>query len=232
MPLSDLRLWFAFSSGMVTFFAPCAFPMLPGYVAYYLGADSASNPRRTLAQAVRVSLVASLGMFVVYLGLVGVATSIGSQYLERLVLLGAVVGLALIGLGVVTLGGFAHLSQLTIQLPERQRSYRGYFAFGVAYAVAAAGCTAPVFVAVVLASLTGGATIALLTVGAYAAGMATMLVAVTAVIALGRDSLLRRAVPRGPLLERAAGALLIAAGVVQLYLFLFPYGGLAQLGLG
>ncbi|MFP8952906.1 cytochrome c biogenesis CcdA family protein [Natrialbaceae archaeon A-arb3/5] len=230
--LSELRLAFAFSAGTVTFLAPCAFPMLPGYVAYYLGDDADRSGWATLRQAATVSLTASAGMFAVYLGLVGVAVAVGAQYLERLVLVGIGVGAVLVVLGILMAGGFAHGRLFTVQLPERRRGYRGYFAFGVLYAVAAAGCTAPLFIAVALSSLTTGPTAALLTVGSYAAGMATMLVGVTLVTAVGRDALLRRLIPDGPLLERAAGVLLIVAGLAQGYLFLFEYGGLAQLGLG
>lgn len=232
MDLAELRLGFAFFLGCTTFFAPCAFPMVPSYVAYYLGDEEGETRRAILRRAGTVSAVAACGMFAVYLGLVGVAVAVGSRYLQRLVLLGAVVGLALIALGGAMLADVTNGRLLTVRLPERRRSYRGYFAFGVGYAVAAAGCTAPLFVAVVLSSLTVGATAAFLTVGVYAAGMATMFVLVTLVTAVGRAALLDPLVSRGALLERAAGALLIAAGIVQLYLFLFRYGGLAQLGLG
>ena len=40
-------LAFAASAGLATFFAPCAFPLLPGYVGYYLhesDADSRALP--------------------------------------------------------------------------------------------------------------------------------------------------------------------------------------------
>ncbi|TYT60549.1 cytochrome c biogenesis CcdA family protein [Natrialba swarupiae] len=228
---SDLRLLFAFTAGSATFFAPCAFPMLPGYVAYYLGDDVTGSTRAAIRRGSVVSLVASAGMFAVYLGLVGIAVAVGSQYFHRLVLLGGAVGLALIVLGVAMVGGLTHGRLFTMQLPERDRSYRGYFAFGVAYAIAAAGCTAPFFITVVLSSLSSGPVAAFLTVGAYAGGMVVMLVAVTLLTAVGHESLFRRIVPSGRILERAGGVLLIVAGVVQLYLFLFEYGGLAQLGL-
>ena len=47
-----LRLGFAFSAGVATFFAPCAYPLLPGYVAFYLGdagpsATLGGRPRRS-----------------------------------------------------------------------------------------------------------------------------------------------------------------------------------------
>ena len=34
----------AFSAGAATFFAPCAFPLLPGYVGYYLGKTGDGTP--------------------------------------------------------------------------------------------------------------------------------------------------------------------------------------------
>ncbi|RQG97928.1 cytochrome c biogenesis CcdA family protein [Natrarchaeobius chitinivorans] len=236
--LSDLRLVIAFTAGTATFFAPCAFPMLPGYVAYYLGGDGSSSTRSSLRRGAVVSLVASAGMFAVYLGLVGIAVAVGSQYFHRLVLLGALVGVALIGLGVAMITGATHGRLFSMQLPERERSYRGYFAFGVAYAIAAAGCTAPFFITVVVSSLSIGPAAAVLTISAYASGMVVMLVAVTLLTAVGHASLFRRVVPGFQrvmppwmTLDRAGGTLLIVVGVVQLYLFLFEYGGLFQLGL-
>jgi cytochrome c-type biogenesis protein len=57
------------------------------------------------------------------------------------------------------------------------------------------------------------------------------MVGVTVAASLGRDVLVRRLAARAGLIQRVAGGLLIVAGVYQLYLFLFEFGGRELLGL-
>lgn len=38
---------FAVGAGVTTFFGPCAFPLLPGYVGYYLSQTDANRPTDT-----------------------------------------------------------------------------------------------------------------------------------------------------------------------------------------
>jgi len=274
---------FAFSAGAATFFAPCAYPLLPGYVSYYLGETVAENEtpadgpevgvrddgtvdtddarsglpdggtvdtggrvatvatdtldgvvaRGTaarLARAAVVGSVVSLGFFVVYGVLAGVTAAVGSRVLGSLSLLELVVGVVLLVVGTATALGY-DLPTATVRLPERRRSVGGFLAFGVLYAAAAAGCTAPIFVGIGVQAVAAGPTNALAVFGAYAAGTSLPMVAVTVAAALGRDALLDRLRAHTALVERAMGVLLALAGVVQLYFFLFRFDGLSTLGL-
>lgn len=229
MSLEGLRIGFAFSAGVMTFFAPCAYPLLPGYLAYFLGGDTPPDRVGRLRHAVGVGITASLGVTAVYVGLAGVAVTVGARYLQHLVVLGIAVGFGVLAVGVAMLAGVTSGQWLRVQLPERQRSYRGYAAFGAGYAIAAAGCTAPLFVAVALSALEAGPLSAAVIVGAYTAGMCSLLVSVTILTAIGRGSLLRRIAPEGGRLKRLAGGLLVVAGTAQLYLFLVTYGGVQRL---
>lgn len=251
---------FAFSAGAGTFFAPCAYPLLPGYVSYYLGETAGEGrpdggrvagpgtgrvasraadalgavlPSETAGRLVRaavVGVVVSLGFFLVYGLLAGVTAAVGSRLLGSVSLLELVVGVVLLVVGTATALGY-DLPTPTVRLPERRRSVGGFFAFGVLYAAAAAGCTAPVFVGIGVQAVAAGPTTALATFGAYATGMSLLMVGVTVAAALGRDALLAAARGRTSLIERGMGVLLAAAGVVQLYFFLFRFDGLAVLGL-
>lgn len=223
---------FAFSAGIATFFAPCAFPLLPGYVSYYVGRDD-STPDSTLSTVTRAALigiVVSAGFFLVYGLLTGVVVVFGSALLSNVSLLELIVGTVMIGLGGVMLSG-RQLSLTHVRLPERRRTLPGFFAFGVLYAAAAAGCTAPVFAAVAVNALSLGPVSGVLTLVAYALGMSVLMVGVTVAASLGRDVLVRRMAARAGLIQRLAGGLLIVAGVYQLYLFLFEFGGRELLGL-
>ena len=232
---------FAFVAGAATFFAPCAFPLLPGYVSYYVGRDrpdgGAASERgartalaSTVGRAAVVGVVVSLGFFVVYGVLAGVVVFLGSTLLSGIGLLELVVGAIMIAVGAAMAAG-VDLSIGHVPLPERRRSLLGFFAFGVLYAAAAAGCTAGVFFGLVAGSLARDPVAGLSTMVAYALGMSLLMIAVTVATALGRDLLVRRIASRTALIQRVAGVLLVLAGLAQIYIYLVWFGGLATLGL-
>lgn len=228
-----LRLGFAFTAGAATFFAPCSFPLLPGYVGYYLGqTDGDTDPIGSrLRRAGVVGLLTSLGFFVVYAALAGVVVAIGTRALTNISILELIIGALLIPLGAAMALGRFDPSSFHVQLPERRRSPIGFFLFGVGYAAAAAGCTAPVFIGVASLGLSSGPVGALATLGTYALGMSVLMVGVTLLSALGKDAILRRASRNTGRISQVAGVLLVVAGVVQIYLFLFRFDGLRILGL-
>ncbi|PSP82946.1 cytochrome C biogenesis protein [Halobacteriales archaeon QS_1_68_17] len=229
----SLRLGFAFGLGGATFFAPCAFPLLPGYVAYYVGRDGGDAPPTParLARAAVVGVATSAGFFLVYAALAGVVVAFGTRVLSNVSLLELVVGLLLIGLGAGMATGRLAPGSLHVRLPERRQGVAGYLGFGVVYAAAAAGCTAPAFVAVTATALSAGPARAVLTLAAYAAGMSVLMIAVTVLSALGRDTVVRRLSASTGRITRVAGAVLVVAGVVQLYYYLVVFDGLRTLGL-
>ena len=216
-----LRLGFAFSAGVATFFAPCAYPLLPGYVAFYLGDAGPSAPLGgRLRRAAVVGGLASLGFFAVYAALAGVAAAIGTRALRDIAVLELGVGGLLVALGAGMAAGRVAPSALHVRLPNRERSKTGFLAFGVVYAVAAAGCTAPLFVGIAGVALSSGPAGALAVFAAYAAGMAALMLLVTGLVAAGHDRLLRRLSGRNDLVGRAAGGLLVAAGLAQIGFYL------------
>jgi cytochrome c-type biogenesis protein len=229
--VTDLGLLtFAFGLGTATFFAPCAFPLLPGYVAYFLGRDDSSTPGGwpgRARRAVTVSLFTSLGLVAVFGTLAAVVSVFGTRILGNVAVLELVAGVVVIVLGVAMLAGWTP-TLAHVRLPERRRGPVGFFAFGVVYAVAAAGCTGSLFVGVTSLALTGPAT-ALATFGAYAAGMVTLLIGVTLLTAFGRDTVLRRLTANTRTITRLAGAALVLAGVVQIYYFVVVFDGLTYL---
>ncbi|RXK49194.1 cytochrome c biogenesis CcdA family protein [Halorientalis pallida] len=229
------RLAYAFTLGTGTFFAPCAFPLLPGYIAYYLGSsDGRASERpvaRRLGRAVGVGLLVSLGFALVYGALGLLLAAVGPRIVDDIAALELVVGLALIVVGGVMATGRFQATTLHVPLPERRRSAAGYVLFGVVYAAAAAGCTAPLFLGVAFAAVTTGPVATVGTLGAYAAGMSVLMIGVTTATALGRDAVLRRLSAATGRISQVAGLVVVLAGLVQLYYFLFVFDGLSALGL-
>lgn len=224
------RLGFAATLGSFTFLAPCAFPLLPGYLAFYLGAaddvDDATAGDR-VRRSVGLAVLASAGFFVVFALLGGVVSLVGTSALANIGVLELAVGSLLVVLGVAMATG--RRPQVHVALPERTRSPSGFFLFGVVYAVAAAGCTAPLFIGVVGAGLAAGPALGAATLVAYAAGMSAMMIGVTALAAVGRNQVLRRLSATTGRLERTAGVLLALAGVAQIGYYLFWLGGWATI---
>jgi cytochrome c-type biogenesis protein len=244
----------AFSAGTATFFAPCAFPLLPGYVSYFLGetsrhtagpggpaedttpegvgrsgsdADAAvgglvGRVRRPLARAVLLGLVASAGIGAVYVGLAGTAVALGAQALADIAVLELVVGAVFVVAGGAMAAGWTW-ERTSVRLPERRRSVTGFFLFGVLYAGAAAGCTAPLFVAILLKGAASGALAGAGVAVAYALGTGAILVVTTVAVAVGGTPLLSLFRSHTARIYRAAGVLLLISGVAEIYYYFYGF---------
>lgn len=91
-------------------------------------------------------------------------------------------------------------------------------AFGVAYGTASLGCTLPIFLSVIGASLASrGSAAALLMVGSYALGMVTVVMALSLAAAFAREGLASRLKSLVPRMHRIGGVLLTAAGIYLTY---------------
>ncbi|SDX95770.1 cytochrome c biogenesis CcdA family protein [Halobellus clavatus] len=198
---------FAVGAGVATFFAPCAFPLLPGYVGYYL--DRADGPTGLAAGG-----VAALGALLALGAVSALAFAVGQRLTSLLPVFEPLVGAALVAFGLLVLSGW---SAPTIPLPKRPDSLVGFGVFGAVYAIAAAGCVVPLFLGVVAQASAlppaGGGVV----LGAYAVAVAAPLLGVTLLADAGvtawRDA--GRYVGRT---KQVAGVLLVAAGIGQLYL--------------
>ncbi len=206
-------LAFAFVAGLATFFSPCAYPLLPGYVGFYA---SQAGEEATVGGAVGRGLVAGAGMLVTLLALVGVAFAVGNEAFSRLTLFEPVVGGLLVVLGALVVAGRA--PSLSLSLPKRRSSVAGFGIFGIGYALAAVGCVAPMFLTVIARALSLPTGSAALVLGTYVAGIVLLMVAVTVATGTGLMAGAGLLARHGRTLERLAGALMVVAGAGQLYL--------------
>jgi len=200
---------FAAGAGLTTFFAPCAFPLLPGYVGYYVHQSRDETPSVLSAGAAAVGALVALGV------VAGLAFALGEALTSLLPLLEPLVGAGLIVFGLLMAGGWT--STASIQLPARPESVVGFGVFGGVYALAAAGCVVPLFLGVLTQALTLPLLEGIVILGAYAGAVAAPLVGVTLLTSVGVETWhdLGRYAGR---MEQVAGAVLIVAGIGQLYL--------------
>lgn len=211
----------AFGAGLLATVNPCGFALLPGFLSFYLAADDrdaapASAPARA-RQGFSVGLVLS-GAFSAVFVVTGLVVTAGlRQVLNGLPWLAAAVGLVLIALGLVMLAGRRiSLLAATRWQPgiEQRTGYSRVAAFGVAYALASLSCTLAVFLVVVGQALTvSGVAQTLAVFGAYAAGSASVLLALSVSAALAKGAPARAVRRLAPIVNRLAGGLLLASGL-------------------
>ncbi len=211
----------AFSAGLFSFLSPCVLPLFPSYVSFITGM-SVSDLTADLTGAARRrvmlhALAFVLGFSLVFVGL-GASFSAAGQFLLDYRDLIRRVGGALIvvfGLyiaGVLRVGMFGRTAQL--QIREKPAGYLGSLAVGITFAIGWTPCVGPILGAIL--SLAGTAETVQRGIGlliAYSAGLGVPFL--LSAIALG--SFLRffkRYRPFIPVMERAAGVLLVVVGVL------------------
>ena len=212
-------LAFAVGAGVATFFAPCAFPLLPGYVGYYLSERGDPGVGGTVVPAVAAAVGA-----VTTLSVVGAAVLLlGRTVTDYVPLFEPVAGVALVAFGALVLTDNA--PSVRVALPARPTSAAGFAVFGAGYAVAAAGCVVPLFLGVVTQALTYPPAGSAAVFAAYAGSVSAPLVGVTLLAGAGVDTW-RSAGRYAGRVERVAGGIMVVAGVGQLVLSGFVLGWL------
>lgn len=217
MAIDVTGLMFPFSAGALTLLSPCGYALLPGYVSYYLGA------KLTSTRAIAGGLASTLGLIILYsvIGLMA-ATLRGLiyPYLPTFTLIAAYI---VIMMGVLMLMEVRFPSLQLVKAPGR-RGLLGFFLFGIAYGLAASGCTAPIFLSVLLYALTVagffGSTITFLV---YALGVGVPLILISLLVARAKESALRRFHRITPWLHKASGTILILVGIYLIYFYYSVY---------
>ena len=220
MSLPDLA--FAATAGMLATINPCAFPLLPGFAAYFVGADGEATPQPLPTRILRglgAGLAVAAG-FAATFALAAVVVALGGKPLLAYAhWLAWVVAGGLIVLGLAMLAGHTlHLPLAALGRGTRRRGVAGMLGYGVAYGAASLSCTLPIFLLVVGGALLAGSMLGtLVNFLAYALGMAVVLVAVAVAAALGQGALAAGLRQLLPSFQRLAGALVTAGGIWLLY---------------
>ncbi|MFW5917335.1 MAG: cytochrome c biogenesis CcdA family protein [Halorubrum sp.] len=210
---------FAITAGVATFFSPCAYPLLPGYVGFYVNsvdADSASVSGAGLR-----GVAAGLGVLATFALLAGATVRVGHSTLSNITVFETLVGGLLVAFGLLVL--FGRAPSLSVSLPKRRSSVLGFGLFGAGYALAGAGCVAPIFLAVIARAIALPTETAAIVLAVYAGVVATLMAATTVATGVGLISNANRVMAHAGTLKRIAGAVMVIAGIGQLYLSLVVY---------
>jgi cytochrome c-type biogenesis protein len=211
----------AFSAGLFSFLSPCVLPLFPSYISFITGmsvadltADlSAAVRRRVLLHAVAFVL----GFSMVFVAL-GASFSAAGQFLLDYRDVIRKIGGALIVLFGLYIAGVLKLALLgrttQWQIREKPAGYLGSLAVGVTFAIGWTPCVGPILGAIL--SLAGTAETVGRGVGllvAYSAGLGVPFL--LSALALGPFlRFFKRYRPFIPVVERAAGVILVVVGVL------------------
>lgn len=209
---SFLPLGFAFAAGMVATVNPCGFVMLPAFLTVYMSDQQgdSNNQRnaieisRSLLKALYVSAALGTGFIVLFGGVGLIISSPAKSLIAIFPWAGFALGFVMAGLGAYLFAGgtlYSNKAQSAAALigTASETSVKGYFLFGVSYALASLSCTLPIFLGLISSSLvTGGIIEAAGQFIAYALGMTFVITVLTMGIAIFKGTVvgqLRKIMP-------------------------------------
>ncbi|RZV10841.1 cytochrome c-type biogenesis protein [Natrinema hispanicum] len=206
---------FGLSTGIATFFSPCAYPLLPGYVGFYV--SQTDGEQASLGGALSRGLFAGLGVLVTFTTLLGATFWVGQSTLSSIKWFEAVCRPRVARPR--CLDRRRPRAVVFGYPPESVRSsVFGFSIFGVGYALASAGCVAPLFISVVTRALSLSMADAVVLLGTYVGSVVVLMVSLTVATGMGLVAGAGRLTAYSGLLKRIAGVVMIVAGIGQLYL--------------
>jgi cytochrome c-type biogenesis protein len=158
--------------GIAVYFSPCSFPMLPGFISFYLSTETTAGKKKSMGTILSSGIIAGLGIVLVFLimGLIAISLGEAANLADYLIYMGPIVGIILIILGALMLTNLQYhalirpFQKLRVKLfgektpgaEDKTGYYTKLFSYGVGYGAAATACTAPLFIAVLLAAIVAG----------------------------------------------------------------------------
>lgn len=219
----ELLAGLAFSAGIIAFFNPCSYAMLPAYISYVLGRETERRRKPAINSALEgasFGAAATLGFLSVFIAVGAVVSFVGEgiRPFYPWVLVG--IGAILITLGALWLTG----TPLYLHFAPRGRlkaAHISFYIFGIVYALAAIACVLPVFLMIVFSALSAGGFLSgLLIFLIYALGMGVMMIVVSMAVVLSKELLLRRFRSLMPYVHKVSAVILILAGI---YILIYWY---------
>jgi len=211
--------------GIAAFFSPCAFTVLPSYVAHFLSTGKTQKLTRTqtLWQSAYLGLIGAAGIIFVnmLLGLViaalGAAAPFAKDPRQDIALILGIriaAGFAIALLGVFTLVGKGLPTAWFHRLSARKGFIKSIFFYGILYNGAAIGCTGPIMLGLLLYAFAnasfGGALLAFLV---FSLTMGTLMLVLTVLAGFFKNAITPYLVAAAPTIKTIAAVIMIVVGL-------------------
>lgn len=214
----DLELVLPFSLGIVTAINPCGFAMLPTWLGYFIGKDTADSQARP-EQVVR-GLWVSMTLTATFVGVFGFLGFLISHLVNEETIAQKTPWITVV-LGILLIPyGFSLLFKKNIKLfpsfsrrGPRSNELLSVIGFGISYAIVSVGCSAPLFLLQISGSFSRegiieGTVIFL----AYALGLGAVVTITTLSLALARGGIVRNLRKLLPYMDQIGALALLAGG--------------------
>jgi len=217
------------AAGIATFFSPCSFPLLPGYLSVYYTEKSEGSKRPlyrgTFAAMGVLSFTVILGLIIALLGQ-GVASSFSisssnPSFLTQVFRTG--LGAVLVSLGAIQLSNATFHNHLLDALTGRFYSVagsggKGLYLYGFGYNAAGIGCAGPIMGGLIVFALgSGGFLNAFMAFLVYSTTMASLMLGVSLIVAKSKTALLNNLKQSTPKVKKASSIVLIGVGIFLIY---------------
>ncbi|MEC7810593.1 MAG: cytochrome c biogenesis protein CcdA [Actinomycetota bacterium] len=221
----DIELVLPFSLGIVTAINPCGFAMLPTWLGYFIGKDTADSQARP--EQVLRGLVVSLTLTTTFVGVFGFLGFLISHLVNEETIARKTPWITVILGALLIPYGFSLLlkkNQKKFLLFDRRgpksNEIFSVIGFGISYAIVSVGCSAPLFLLQISGSFSRQGifegTIIFLT---YALGLGAVVTVSTLSLALARGGLVRNLRKTLPYVDLIGAISLLIGGA-----YLFIYG--------
>lgn len=214
MEFANLSL--AYSAGLLAVLAPCALPMLPSFVSYFMNKE---DEQSSLGSALVFGFITVAGFVTIFLG-IGILPSFAINVISsKIVLVTPFIGaiLIILGLGHLFSDVFYNIPVLQTKAPEGT-GLKSFYLYGLGYGAASMACSFPVFVLLVLQSASAGGFVSILLMFlAYGLGAATVLVPLSVALTFSREIIYQRLMAVLPHMKKINAAILILAGAYMIY---------------
>ncbi len=225
-----------FTLGMIlsilVYFSPCAFPVLPGFISYYLSLGAREDEliesgklKTKMPSPVVIGSLSGLGMWTFFIVIGTIAVIMGEAFSSSGLIsdIAKLVALILIFVGVVMLLGVTtHLLGFVQKFVDKYSTTedddtftprRNMYLYGIGYAAASIDCTAAAVLPFVIFLSTLGGSATAIGIGGLMLGLLVLMICVTTMVGLGRQvmiNFLRRATG---MIKLVGSWMMIMAGV-------------------
>lgn len=222
---------FSFSLGVITFFSPCAFPMLPGYISYYIGlSNNDIKLKMSKKQKIYVFLKEGIigGLFcaigaLLILVIIGFCISffgelIRDQIKENLIQFNLIVGMIIILMGLIMLTNYNIVLPFKIKNAPKRKGYYGLFLYGILYALVSISCVIPLFIGLVLRAIYSSNIFeGFLVFFSFALGLSILFIILTILTLGAKKAIIKHINKILPKIQKIGSIILIIVGIWIIY---------------
>lgn len=222
----DISLGFAFAAGILSFFSPCVFPLLPAYITHLTGGNAA-NAKGEVNRAVLIvrSLGFVAGFSIIFVIMGASASFLGQFFSQYRQLVEQLAGLLIVIFALQMLGLFQFkflMMEKRAAGPKNSQSFTGSVLLGMAFASGWSPCVGLALSSILLlagSSDTLQQGLVLLT--SYSAGLAVPFLLITLILSYSLAIMKK--------INKQLGKLAVVNGVIMLVLGLLVFSGQMQM---